>query len=164
MTSLPQAPPPDWRQYMLRAIIWVVFVGALGYSAANGGLDFLENDVALKLDANRSTVTLASVEPAVIELKVTLKNSTQKAVALSAPSACKVFRWQIFSRSGEMVQSKIADDKCPETPVSAGLASGQQLQEIYALALVTDRYKAGHDYQVRVWYWGYKSEFEFSAE
>ena len=42
MQPIPKAPPPDWRQYVLRTIIWVCFIGALGYAAANGGLGFLE--------------------------------------------------------------------------------------------------------------------------
>jgi hypothetical protein len=100
----------------------------------------------------------------VIEMKVTLRNSTSKSVALTATSACKVFRWQVFSRSGEMVQTRVSDDNCPETPVSAGLASGQKLEEIYAIPLVPGRYIPGNDYLVHVWYWGYESEFQFTAE
>lgn len=164
MGALPQMPPPDWKQYVLRAMIWVAFVGALGYSAANGGLDFLENDVSLVVEPNRDAVALSGTVPPVIEMKVTLKNSTPKSVALTATSACKVFRWQVFSRSGEMIQTRVSDDKCPETPISAGLGSGQKLQEIYAITLVPGRYIAGNDYLVQVWYWGYETEFQFRAE
>lgn len=164
MNNLPRSPAPDWRQYMLRALIWVAFVGALGYSAANGGLDFLENDVSLKLEPNRDKVALHGPTPAVIQLRVTLKNSTDKAVALSAPSACKIFRWQIFSRSAELMQSSVPDDKCPESPVTAGVRSGEKLEEFYAIALAPERFQAGNDYQVKVWYWGYDATFEFKAE
>lgn len=164
MQKLPQSPPPDWRQYMLRALIWVAFVGSLGYAAANGGLDFLENDVSLKLESNRETVKLVGNVPAVIELKVKLQNSTSQAVQLSAPSACKIFRWQVFNRAAELVQSAIPDDKCPETPVSAALGSNQKIEEIYTIPLAPERYTAGEDYLVHVWYWGYEAEFQFKAE
>lgn len=164
MAKLPQMPAPDWKQYVLRAMIWVAFVGALGYSAAYGGLDFLENAVSLKVEPNRDEVPLSGPMPPVIEMKVTLKNNTSASVALTAASACKVFRWQIFSRSGEMIQTRLHDDKCPASTVSAGLASGQQLQEIYAITLVPERYIAGNDYLVHVWYWGYETEFQFRAE
>lgn len=164
MDKLPQSPAPDWRQYMLRALIWVAFVGSLGYAAANGGLDFLENDVSLKLEANRDSVQLTGPVPAVIELKVKLQNSTSKGVQLSAPSACKIFRWQIFNRSAELMQSAIPDDRCPETPVSAALGSDQKIEEIYSIPLTPERFKAGEDYLVHVWYWGYEAEFQFKAE
>ena len=149
---------------MMRAVIRVAFVGALGYAAANGGLDFLENDVNLKVEPNRDTVRLAGTTPAVIELHVTLKNSTTEAVALHALSACKIFRWQIFSRSSDLIQTQLPDDKCPETPVSSGLRSGEKLEEFYAIALAPERFQAGHDYLVHVFYWGYEAEFQFKAE
>jgi hypothetical protein len=161
---LPRAPAPDWRQYVIRALIWVGFVGALGYSAANGGLDFLENDVSVKLEPNRDAVALHGTVPPVIQLRVTLKNSTQNAVALDAASACNIFRWQIFSRSAELMQTSVPDDKCPSVPVTAGLRSGEKIEEFYAISLVPDRYQAGNDYQVKVWYWGYEGTFEFRAE
>lgn len=164
MSPLPQASPPSWRQYAVRGMIWIAFVGAVAYSARNGGFDFLADEVSLNLEPNRDTVSLAGNEPATIEIKITLKNNTAKSAALTAASACRVFRWQIFSRSGEMMQSKAADDKCPDTPVSAGLGSGQQLQEIYAINLAKTRYKPGTDYQVRIWYWGYEGEFQFTTE
>jgi hypothetical protein len=164
MQTLPRAPAPDWRQYVIRALIWVGFVGTLGYTAANGGLDFLENDVSLKLEPNRDAVALHGPVPAVIQLRVTLKNSTQDAVALSAPSACKIFRWQIFSRSAELMQTSVPDDKCPETPVTAGLRPGEKLEEFYAVPLSPDRFQSGNDYQVKVWYWGHEGAFQFRAE
>ena len=164
MNKLPQSPPPDWRQYVLRAMIWVAFVGSLGYAAANGGLDFLENDVSLKLEANRDTVKLASSVPTVIEVKVKLQNSTSQAVQLSALSACKIFRWQVFNRAAELMQSAIPDNKCPETPVSAALGASQKIEEIYTIPLAPERYTAGEDYLVHVWYWGYEAEFQFKAE
>ena len=164
MKPLPHAPAPDWRQYMLRALIWVAFVGSLGFAAANGGLDFLENDISLKLEPNRERVSFTGPVPPVIELKVKLRNNTSKDVALTAPTACKVFRWQIFSRSGELVQSKVLEDSCPASGVTIGLASGKQVEEIYAIDLAKTRYRSGQDYLVHVWYWGYESEFQFAAE
>lgn len=164
MGKLPMEPAPDWKRSVVRSIIWVSFVGALGYSAAYGGLDFLINDVTLVVEPDKETVALSGSAPPTIELKITLKNSTSEAVALKAATSCKIFRWQVFSQSGEMVQTRVSDDKCPQTPVSAGLASGQQLQEKYAITLVPGRYIAGNDYLVNVWYWGYQAEFHFTAE
>ncbi len=163
MQPLPRSPAPDWRQYVLRAIIWVSFVGALGYAAANGGLGFLENDVSVTIEPNRDSVSLA-VEPALIELKVTLRNNTRKDVTLTAPTACKIFRWQVFSRSGELMQSKINEESCPASGVAVGLPSGQQIQEFYSIQLTRTRYRQGEDYLVRAWYWGYETEFQFKAE
>ena len=164
MKPLPVAPPPDWRQYVLRAIIWVCFVGALGYAAANGGLGFLENDVSVAIEPNRDRVSLVTREPPVIQLKLTLRNNTAKDITLSAGSACKIFRWQIFSQSGELIQSRIQEDACPTTPVSMPLLSGQHIEEIYSVLLEGDRYKQGHDYLLHVWYWGYENEFVFKTE
>jgi len=164
MGKLPMESAPDWKRSLIRSVIWVSFVGALGYSAAYGGLDFLVDDVTLQVEPDKKTVVLSGTVPPRIELKITLKNSTSQAVALKASSSCKIFRWQVFSRSGEMVQTRISDDKCPETPVSAGLGSGQQIQETYAITLVPTRYIAGNDYLVSVWYWGYETEFQFTAE
>jgi len=155
----------DWRRYILWAGIWVSFIAALGYAASDGGLGFLENDVSLSLEANRDSVPLSRQEPAVIQVKVTLRNNTSKAVTLKAPSACKMFRWQIFNRSGEMVQSKTANEEiCPGTEVSAILPPGQKLEEFYSIALVARRYTPGQDYLVQARYWGYEGEFQFKAD
>jgi hypothetical protein len=164
MQPLPQSPAPDWRQYVLRAIIWVSFVGALGYAAANGGLGFLENDVSLSVEANRDSVPLAGPGPALIEMKVTLRNNTRADIRLESPTACKILRWQIFSRSGDLIQSKVQDDLCPATGVSVSLAVGQKLEEFYSIQLASQRFRKGDDYQVHVWYWGYESQFQFKAE
>jgi len=155
---------PDVRRYLLWAVIWVAFVAALGYAATHGGLDFLENDVHLSVEPNRDSVVLLGKEPAVIQVKVTLRNNTRDAVTLTAPSACKVFRWQIFSRDAELVQSKTNEDSCPEGEISAILPSGQTVQEFYSIVLAPQRYSAGQDYQVRYWYWGHEGAFEFRAE
>jgi hypothetical protein len=163
-SPLPQAPAPDWRQYMLRAVIWVAFIGALGYAAANGGLGFLENDMNLAIEANRDSVKLSSTEPPVIQVKVTLRNNTPKTVTLSAGSACKIFRWQIFNRAGELMQSKAAEDICPISDTAATLPSSEAVEEFYSIALQPSRFQAGDDYQVRYWYWGYEGEFQFRAE
>jgi hypothetical protein len=160
---LPQAPGPDWRQYMLRAVIWVSFVAALGYAAAYGGLDFLENDVHLAAEPNRERVALAGEAP-VIEVKVSLRNNTRDTVTLKADSACKMFRWQIFNRAGSMVQSKVNEDTCPSGAVTAILPPGEKLEEFYSIALVPTRLTAGQDYLVHYWYWGHEGEFEFAAE
>jgi hypothetical protein len=164
VTSLPPAEAPNWRQYVFRAILWVAVVGSLAYAASQGAFDSLENAVSLRLEPNRDAVQLVGSVPPVIEIKVTLQNNTPDPAALKAPSACKVFRWQVFSRSGEMVQTRVSDVQCPELAVSAGLQPGQKLEEFYSITLVPSRYIAGQDYQVRVWYWGYESEFQFSAE
>jgi hypothetical protein len=155
---------PDWRRYLLWAVIWVAFVAALGYAAKEGELDFLQNDVHLALEANRDRVALADKTPPVIEVKVSLRNNTKDPVTLSAASACKVFRWQIFARSGEMMQSKTNEESCPPGEVSAVLPSGQKVEEFYSIALETQRYRKGEDYQVRYWYWSYEGAFEFRAE
>lgn len=163
MTPTPRQ--PDWRRYLLWAGIWVAFIAALGYSASHGGLGFLENDVSLAIEANRDSVALVGKEPAVIQVKVTLRNNTRDTVTLKAPSACKMFRWQIFSRSGEMVQSKTANEEiCPGTEVTAVLPPGEKLEEFYSIALVGQRYTPGDDYLVHARYWGYEAEFQFKAE
>lgn len=164
MTKLPSAPPPDWRQYVVRMGIWIAFVGALGYAAANGGLAFLGNDIDLKMEPNRASVALASKEPAVIQVKVTLRNNTGETVVLSAPSACKVFRWQIFDVNGSQVQARYDPVGCPEVAVQAGLKSGAMLEEFYAIPLEVSRFDAGQKYVVHARYWGHESEFEFSTE
>lgn len=163
-SPLPQAPPPDWRRYMIRAVIWVAFVGALGYAAANGGLGFLENDVHLAVEPNRDSVKLVANEPAVIQVKVTLRNNTAKEVTLTAKSACKVFRWQIFARSGDLVQSWVGDDPCPDKEVTAFLPSGKSIEEFYSIVLVPSRYRVGDDYLVQYQYWNHEGEFQFKAE
>jgi hypothetical protein len=164
MNPLPQAPAPDWRQYMLRMVIWVAFIGALGYAAAGGGLGFLENDVNLSIEPNRERVSFAGAEPAVIQVKVTLRNNTRDPVTLSVGSACKIFRWQVFNRGGELIQSKVAEDICPISETGAVLPSGKTLEEFYSIALAGTRYRSGEDYQVRYWYWGYEGEFEFKVD
>lgn len=164
MTQLPREEAPGWRQYVFRAILWFAVVGSLAYAASQGAFDSLENAVSLRLEPNRDTVQLTGTVPAVIEIKVTLKNNTENNAALIAPSACKVFRWQVFSRAGEMIQTRVSDTKCPDVPVSAALAPGEQLDEIYSISLNPSRYLPGQDYQVRAWYWGYESEFQFKTE
>ena len=161
---LPQMPAPDWRQYVLRMVIWVAFIAALGYAAAGGGLGFLENDMNLSIEVNRESLSFAGSEPAIIQVKTTLRNNTAKDVSLSAGSACKIFRWQVFNRSGELKQSKAAEDVCPMTAASAILPPGEKLEEFYSIALAASRYRAGEDYQVRIWYWGYEGEFVFKVE
>lgn len=155
---------PDWRRTLLWAAIWVAFVAALGYAATRGGLGFLENDINLSIEPNRDSVALSAKEPAVIQVKVTLRNNTRDRVTLTAPSACKIFRWQIFSRAAELVQSKTTEESCPPGEVSAILPPGEALQEFYSIVLAASRYRAGEDYQVRYWYWGREGEFQFRAE
>jgi hypothetical protein len=161
---LPQAAPPDWRRYLLWALIWVVFIAALGYSASQGGLGFLENAVVVNAEPNRDTVKLAGKEPPVIQVKVSLRNNTSKTTVIVAPSACKIFRWQIFARSGDLVQNIIPEDTCPQREVSANLAPGNAVEEFYSIVLEPQRYTAGDDYLVQYQYWGYDGEFQFKAE
>ena len=161
---LPQAPPPDWRQYMLRAVIWVTFIAALGYAAAGGGLGFLENDIHLAAEPNRDSVKLIGGAPPVIQVRITLRNNTSEQVTLNAKSACKIFRWQIFARTGELVQSWQNEAQCPDQPVTAFLPSGKTLEEFYSIALTPERYQAGQDYLVQYQYWGREGEFQFRAE
>jgi hypothetical protein len=161
--QLPRAPAPDWRRYVLWMLIWVAFIASLGYAASYGELGFLENAVSVAAEPNRDSVPLKS-EP-VIQLKVTLRNNTRETVVLRAPSACKVFRWQVFSRDGNMVQSKVNDENaCPNGEVSANFPSGEKVEEFYSIVLEASRYRGGDDYLVHYWYWGYEGEFQFKAE
>lgn len=160
---LPHAPAPDWRRYLLWALIWVAFIAALGYAANEGGLGFLENAVSVTAEPNRERVALSGGAP-VIEVKVRLTNNTREPATLRAASSCKVFRWQIFARSGDMVQSKVNEDTCPATEVAAILPSGEKVEEFYSIPLEPQRYRAGDAYLVAYWYWGYEGEFQFTAE
>ena len=164
MQHLPQAPKPDWRRYLLWSVIWVTFIAALGYSASQGGLGFLENAVVVSAEPNRDTVKLQGAEPTVIQVKVNLRNNTSKQATLNAPTACKVFRWQIFARTGELVQTVVPQDTCPQSPVTAYLPAGEHVEEFYSIVLEAQRYEAGHDYLVSYQYWGYEGEFQFKAE
>ena len=164
MAQLPHAPAPDWRQYLIRAVIWVAFVGALGYAAANGGLGFLENDINLTIEPNRDVVALASKEPAIIQVKVVLRNNTAKTVVLNAASACKVFRWQIFDTSGAQVQARFDPTGCPEFKVSTQLQPGAAIEEYYSIPLEIQRYKPGQEYMVNARYWDQEAEFVFKTE
>ena len=163
-SPLPQAPQPDWRRYLLWALIWLAFIASLGYAASTGGLSFLENAVVVSAEPNRDRVPLQGKEPAVIQVKVSLRNSTADAVRISAPSACKIFRWQIFDRAGDMIQSVIPEDTCPHREAAANLPAGQSVEEFYSIALEEHRFTPGHDYLVHYWYWGYEGEFQFKAE
>lgn len=154
----------DPRRYVIWMITWVAFIAALGYAASKGGLGFLENDINLSVEANRTSVALASKEPPVIQLKVTLRNNTAKTVTLRAGNACKIFRWHIYSRSGELMQAKTDEYVCPAVEAAANLGSGKSVEEFYSIALVPERYTAGQDYLVTYWYWGYQGEFQFKAE
>jgi hypothetical protein len=145
-------------------LIWVAFIAALGYSASQGGLSFLENAVVVVAEPNREIVTLKSSEPTVIQVKVTLRNSTSETVVIRAPTACKIFRWQIFDRAGDMIQSVIPKDICPDAEASANLPAGKSVEEFYAIVLEAQRFKPGQDYLVHYWYWGYEGEFQFKAE
>ncbi|MFM9863578.1 MAG: hypothetical protein ACKVRO_08220 [Micropepsaceae bacterium] len=161
---LPQAAAPDWRRYLIWALIWVGFIAALGYSASQGGLGFLENAVVVSAEPNRDKVKLQGAEPAVIQVKVNLRNNTSKQATLTAPTACKIFRWQIFARTGDLVQTVVPKDTCPQSPVTAYLPAGENVEEFYAIALEAQRYEAGQDYLVSYQYWGYEGEFQFKAE
>lgn len=163
-SQLPHAPAPDWRRYLLWALIWVCFVAALGYSASQGGLGFLENAVSVTAEPNRDRVPVGNAASAVIEVKIRLTNNTANPATLSAPTACKVFRWQIFARSGDMVQSAVIEDTCPKREVTALLPPGEKVEEFYSIALEAHRFQPGEDYLVHYWYWGYEGEFQFKAE
>lgn len=160
----PQQPPTDWRRVLIRLGIWFAFVAALGYAVSSGSLRLFEEDIHLAIEANRTRVALAGDAPPVIEVKVTLRNNTNETLTLRAASACHTFRWQIFSRGAELMQSKAAEDTCPMTEVTALLPPGQTLEEFYSIGLVAQRYRAGQDYLVRYWYWGWEGEFQFTAE
>lgn len=149
---------------MIRIAIWFAFVAALAYAAANGGLDFLQNDVHVALEPNRERVAMSSAVPPVIQVKVSLRNNTGQHVTLSAASACKIFRWQVFNRAGSMVQSVVTEDTCPKSEVSAILPPGEKVEEFYSIALEPQRYRAGEDYLIHYWYWGHEGEFQFAAE
>lgn len=154
---------PDWRRTLVRIGIWFAFVAALAYAVSSGEFAVFQDDVHLALEPNRDSVTLGGKAP-VIEVKVSLRNNTAAPVTLKAASACKMFRWQIFDRTGDMIQSKVNEETCPTTEVSAVLPPGQKLEEFYAIALVPHRFTAGQDYLVHYWYWGYEGEFQFKAE
>lgn len=145
-------------------VTWVAFIAALGYAASEGGLGFLENDVSVVAEANRTTVTLTGREPPVIQVKVKLRNNKTDAVTLKAGNACKIFRWHIYNRGGELMQANTNQYACPAVEAVAILPSGKSVEEFYSIALVPTRYTADEDYLVHYWYWGYEGEFQFKAE
>lgn len=164
LPATPQPPAIDWWRVGLRLLIWFSVVAAFAYAVSTGSLRIFEEDIHIAAEPNRERVALAGDAAPVIEVKVTLRNNTDKTLNLTAPSACKLFRWQIFSRAAEMMQSKVNEESCPTTEVTAFLPPGETLEEFYSIALVARRYRAGEDYLVRYWYWGHEGEFQFTAE
>lgn len=156
----------DWRRQVLQVIIFVAFIGALGYAASQGGLDFLENEVSLVVVPNRTVVDLGAKEPPVIQLQVTLKNNTGSDVTLEAESPCKVIKWVILaSPSMDLIQARGGTEvACPDNPIRRTFVPGQKIEEFYALQLNPSRFRTAGEYQIHIKYFGYKAVVPFEVK
>jgi hypothetical protein len=116
------------------------------------------------VEANRDSVALTGKTPPVIEVKIRLRNNTGKTATFRAPSACKVFRWQIFDTGGSQVQARYDPRGCPDIEVTTQLAPGQQIEEFYSIPLAVERFKPGEKYMANVRYWDQEAQFTFATE
>ena len=150
---------------LLWAVIWVSFIAALGYAASNGGLGFLENAVTVTAEPNRDTVKLQGAGTRGHPSQSQPAQQHPNQATLTAPTACKVFRWQIFARAGDLVQSVVPKDTCPQSPVTAYLPVRRSMRRVLcdrarSTALPAPATTTSCHYQ----YWGYEGEFQFKAE
>lgn len=156
----------DWRRQVLQVIIFVAFVGALGYAASKGSFDFLENEVSLTVVPNRTVVDFGANEPPVIQLQVKLKNNTGSDVTLEAESPCKVIKWVILAApSMDLVQARGgAEVACPDQTIRRAFVPGQEIEEFYALELNPSRFSTAGEYQIHIKYFGYTAVVPFQVK
>ena len=156
----------DWRRQVLQMVIFVAFIGALGYAVSKGSFDFMANEVTLTIEPNRTVVDLGSSEPPVIQLHIKLKNNTGKDVELEAESPCKILKWIVLAApSMDLMQARGGKEvECADQPIKHTLQPGQELEEFYAMELIPARYTTAGDYQAHIKYWGYKTVVPFQIK
>ncbi len=90
-----------------------------------------------------------------------LSNHTDKQVVLSAPNACKIFRYVILRDDGVFVQGQgKAPAHCSPAKVSDAIGAGEVVERIEQIALNATRYRAG-DYVAHIEFWGYEAKGTF---
>ena len=55
VNKLPSAPPPDWRQYMFRAVLWVAVVASIAYAASQGKTMYPDANGSLRFTYGKVT-------------------------------------------------------------------------------------------------------------
>lgn len=89
-----------------------------------------------------------------------LTNNTDKLETLTA-QPCKEFRYIITTDNDAFKQSAGSVKDCPSPQTTRALGKGETLQDLRQILLDTKRYEIG-DYKVRVRFWGYEAEQDFS--
>ena len=99
----------------------------------------------------------------VIVLPVVLRliNRSDAEEALEAENKCKIFRFVVTTPQNEFIQAKRFADDCPTNAAYGNVAAGDAIEQIEAVPLEASRYAPG-DYKLRVKFWDYEGEAEFT--
>ncbi|HCQ82412.1 MAG: hypothetical protein CML79_06720 [Rhodobiaceae bacterium] len=106
---------------------------------------------------------LMSQSNGVIALPVVLRlvNRSDEDETLEAENTCKIFRFVVTTPENEFIQAKRFADNCPTQTAYGQIAADEAIEEIEVVPLDADRFVPG-DYKLRVKFWNYDGEAEFS--
>jgi hypothetical protein len=159
MTTPVRRPPPKPPQYfdggrmVLWSVILVALVGSLGYAAYTSGPSaFGGFDVAMKVSADPVIVPLSGENAGKVTMTVDIQNRTANVQKLSAPAACKIFRWILFGEGERFVQTQSED--CAPSLMELVLQPNERKSETIDVAVDAARLKPGERYQFILEYWG----------
>ena len=98
-----------------------------------------------------------------IMLPVVLRliNRSDAEEALEAENKCKIFRFVVTTPQNEFIQAKRFADDCLTNAAYGNVAPGDAIEQIEVVPLDARRYAPG-DYKLRVKFWDYEGEAEFT--
>lgn len=155
-TPPPPAKPSDLGQRMITSSIAIMaIVGVIVYFLYTGAVE-LDEPVQLTVVAAVPDAATAD-KPIAVDLALTLENGGKEGIALTAPTACEVFRWFLTDTENEFVQSQADAEVCAQVTVSTYLDGRHAMKETFPIKLDPARVKPG-EYRIHVRYWGYETE------
>lgn len=101
--------------------------------------------------------------PMLLPVRVRLVNRRETPETLTAPTACKIFRYIVLTGGGDFVQGAGQNRACAQEAQSASIDAGEAIEELFQLPLDAARFAAG-DYKVWVRFWGYEATADFKVQ
>ena len=147
------------RRVWLLIVLLVATLFAI-YFYAGGPMNVFPLKMRAELEVPH-TVTRSVSQEILLDVKVSLTNRDSESVRLSQ-TPCKVFDWIVVNVEDTPVQAKPAGENCSERAIAAELAPGATSSDTFTLTLDSTKFTPG-DYTLRVTYWGYAGEAQFSV-
>lgn len=103
-----------------------------------------------------------SADAALIQVEVSLENTSADVAVVTVPRPCDVHDWVIRDAAGKLVMTK-GMVECVEQPATKALAPGSVLSEKVSIYLMPHGLSSDNSYTVDYRFWGQPATAKFTA-